>query len=91
MSGWNWALRARAVGASGDVIDLDVLGDGHLGYRSSAQLASETALWLLDEDIPAGVHTPGTAVGTAGIDRFRRAGMELRFDPERDPGSAATP
>lgn len=91
MSGWNWALRARSVGASGDVIDLDVLGDGHLGYRSSAQLATETALWLLDEDIPAGVHTPGTAVGTAGIDRFRRAGMELRFDPERDPGSTATP
>lgn len=91
MSGWNWALRGRAVGATGDVVDFDVLGDGHLGYRSSAQLATETALWLLDEDIPAGVHTPGTAVGIAGIDRFRRAGMELRFDPGRDADPTATP
>lgn len=84
MDGWRWTLHVRATATSGATVDFQVLGDGHLGYRSSANLAAETALAVLDSDIAPGVHTPGSALGTAQTPRFARAGLEIVFDGASD-------
>lgn len=77
LDGWRWTLHARATARSGDIVDLRVLGDGHLGYRSSANLAAEAALAVLDGAAAAGVLTPGAAFGTAEVPRFEAAGMQI--------------
>jgi short subunit dehydrogenase-like uncharacterized protein len=76
---WHWGLSGIARGKGGNSISLSMKGEGHPGYRTTANMMAEAALILADDNAekPArgGVLTPASAIGTATLDRFARAGM----------------
>ncbi|MEO1061095.1 MAG: saccharopine dehydrogenase NADP-binding domain-containing protein [Actinomycetota bacterium] len=82
---WSYRLDARATTADGVTVDVQVDGDGHPGYKSTATIVGEAALALADPSAPvpdvAGVVTPAAALGLDALDRFRAAG--LRFSVVR--------
>jgi short subunit dehydrogenase-like uncharacterized protein len=77
---WSWHLTADARTAGGHQVRVDLDADGHPGYLTTAKLLGEVGL-LLGEDgaTPArgGCLTPATALGTASLDRFERAGARF--------------
>ena len=56
-----------------------VKGQGDPGYAATAVMLSQSALCLAQDALPArgGVHTVGSALGLALVERLRRAGMTL--------------
>jgi short subunit dehydrogenase-like uncharacterized protein len=75
---WAWSLSGIARGPEGSVsISMD--GKGHPGYRTTANMMAEAGLILADDNAikpgRAGVLTPASALGTAELDRFARAGL----------------
>lgn len=81
LDGWSWRLDFRGADADGGHADLVVQGEGHPGYRSSANLVAETAVALATDaalDATPGLRTPAAALGADGT-RFEAAG--LRFSP----------
>jgi short subunit dehydrogenase-like uncharacterized protein len=77
---WSWHLTADARTPGGHYVRVDLDADGHPGYLTTAKLLGEVGL-LLGEDgaTPkrAGCLTPATAIGTASLDRFERAGARF--------------
>ncbi len=81
LSGWSWRLDLHATTVGGHQVDVEVLGDGHPGYRSSANLLGEAAVLLAEgRALPeGGVLTPAVAFGTATIAAWERAGVSIRL------------
>jgi short subunit dehydrogenase-like uncharacterized protein len=81
LDSWTYQLDVRATTESGRYVDVQVNGDGHPGYKSTATIVGEAALMLADKaaELPqvSGFNTPATAFGIAELKRFERAG--LRF------------
>ena len=77
---WSWAMKGQAKGARG-TLNLSMEGDGHPGYRTTANMMAEAALILADPnaDKPAraGVLTPASALGAGELARFSNAGMRF--------------
>jgi short subunit dehydrogenase-like uncharacterized protein len=75
---WQFAVDARTVG--GHYVRVDVDADGHPGYLSTARMLGEAGLMLAEEGTTparAGCLTPATALGTASLERFGRAGVRF--------------
>jgi short subunit dehydrogenase-like uncharacterized protein len=77
---WSWRLTADARTTGGHYVRVELDADGHPGYLATAKILGEAGL-LLGEDgaTPerAGCLTPATAIGTASLDRFERAGARF--------------
>ncbi len=77
---WRWRLVAEARATDGNELTVTVDAEGHPGYLATARMLGEAGLMLAEPGATpdrAGCVTPALALGTAGIDRFERAG--LRF------------
>jgi len=80
LEGWRWTMRAHARTSGGRELDVHLQADGHPGYLATARLLGEAGMLLAEDGATparAGCLTPATALGTACIERFERAG--LRF------------
>ncbi len=77
---WSWHLTADARTAGGRHVRVDLDADGHPGYLTTAKLLGEVGLLLAEAGATpqrAGSLTPATALGTASLDRFERAGARF--------------
>ena len=77
---WSWQLAVDARTAGGHYIRVDVDADGHPGYLTTAKLLGEVGLLLAEDGATperAGCLTPATAIGTASVSRFERAGARF--------------
>lgn len=77
---WSWQVAVDARTAGGRYVRVDVDADGHPGYLTTAKLLGEAGLLLAEQGgTPerAGCLTPATAIGTASLDRFERAGVRF--------------
>ncbi|MGC1851056.1 MAG: saccharopine dehydrogenase NADP-binding domain-containing protein [Solirubrobacterales bacterium] len=77
---WSWHLTADARTPGGHYVRVDLDADGHPGYLTTAKLLGEVGLLLAEESATparAGCLTPATAIGTASLDRFERAGARF--------------
>jgi short subunit dehydrogenase-like uncharacterized protein len=77
---WSWHLTADARTAGGHYVRVDLDADGHPGYLTTAKLLGEVGLLLAEDGATperAGCLTPATAIGTASLDRFKRAGARF--------------
>ncbi|HEY8816612.1 MAG TPA: saccharopine dehydrogenase NADP-binding domain-containing protein [Candidatus Dormibacteraeota bacterium] len=77
---WSWHLAVDARTSGGHHIRVDVQAEGHPGYLTTAKLLGEVGLLLAERGgTPerAGCLTPGTALGTANLGRFERAGARF--------------
>lgn len=88
----------RAVATSGAVADVRFVCPGDAGIQCTALLFVETGLAMLAQAearaLPAGMHTPVTALGDALPLRLRAAGLELsvsRHAAGAAPSMGATP
>ena len=80
LAGWTWAMRVVATTTSGRTVEVDVAGDGHPGYLSTARIFGEAGLALADgAGTPnvAGCLTPAAALGAGSAPRFARAGVQF--------------
>jgi short subunit dehydrogenase-like uncharacterized protein len=77
---WSWRLDVTGRTAAGARVAVEVAGEGHPGYLTTATMLGEAGLLLAEQGATpeGGGHlTPAAAIGTASIDRFARA--KLRF------------
>lgn len=77
---WSWRLTLEARTVGGRYLRVEVDADGHPGYLTTAKLLGEVGLMLAEEGATparAGCLTPATALGTASLDRFTRAGARF--------------
>lgn len=78
---WHWSITGRAQGRTGQAVTITMEGEGHPGYRTTANMIAEAALILADLDAPtpdrAGVLTPALALGVQVLPRFAHAGMRF--------------
>ncbi len=77
---WSWHLTADARTPAGHHVRVELDADGHPGYLTTAKLLGEAGLLLGEDDATperAGCLTPATALGTANLDRFERAGARF--------------
>jgi short subunit dehydrogenase-like uncharacterized protein len=77
---WSWHLTADARTAGGHHVRVDLDADGHPGYLTTAKLLGEAGLLLAEDGATperAGCLTPATALGTASLARFERAGARF--------------
>jgi short subunit dehydrogenase-like uncharacterized protein len=77
---WTWELTVNARTAGDHYVRVDVEADGHPGYLATAKMLGEVGLLLAEEGATperAGCLTPATALGTAHLDRFERAGVRF--------------
>jgi short subunit dehydrogenase-like uncharacterized protein len=77
---WSWRLTADARTTGGRYVRVECDAEGHPGYLTTAKLLGEVGLLLAEQGgTPerAGCLTPATAIGTAGLDRFERAGARF--------------
>jgi short subunit dehydrogenase-like uncharacterized protein len=77
---WSWQLTADTRTVGDRHLRIDVFADGHPGYLTTAKLLGEVGLLLAEQGgTPerAGCLTPATALGTAVLDRFERAGARF--------------
>ena len=75
---WRWRLVAEARATDGNELTVRVDAEGHPGYLTTARMLGETGLILAEPGASpdrAGCMTPALAIGTAGLDRFERAGL----------------
>jgi short subunit dehydrogenase-like uncharacterized protein len=73
---WRWRFRVDARTTGSHELAVEVESTGHPGYLATARMLGEAGLMLAEEGATpdgAGCLTPAAALGTAGIDRFRRA------------------
>ncbi len=65
----------------GRTLRLAVKGDRDPGYGSTSKMIAETAIGLLDSDVPGGVYTPGAALGLKLVDRLQaNAGLSFAVE-----------
>ncbi|HEX8959664.1 MAG TPA: hypothetical protein VF770_07570, partial [Solirubrobacterales bacterium] len=77
---WSWQVAVDARTAGGHHVRVDVDADGHPGYLATARMLGEVGLLLAEDGATperAGCLTPATALGTAHLDRFERAGVRF--------------
>jgi short subunit dehydrogenase-like uncharacterized protein len=77
---WSWHLTLDARTTGGRYVRVDADADGHPGYLTTAKLLGEVGLLLAEDGAtPArsGCLTPATALGTASLARFERAGARF--------------
>lgn len=77
---WSWQVAVEAHTAAGHYVHVDVDADGHPGYLATARMLGEVGLLLAEDGATperAGCLTPATALGTAHLDRFERAGVRF--------------
>lgn len=77
---WSWQVAVDARTAAGHYVRVDVDADGHPGYLATARMLGEVGLLLAEDGATperAGCLTPATALGTAHLDRFERAGVRF--------------
>jgi short subunit dehydrogenase-like uncharacterized protein len=73
-------MELTASTAGGNRVSVEIAGEGHPGYLTTATMLGEAGLLLAEPDATperAGHLTPAAALGTKSIDRFARA--KLRF------------
>jgi short subunit dehydrogenase-like uncharacterized protein len=75
----HFRVRVHTRTSSGARYDAVVAATGDPGYGATRVMLGQSALALLQDDLPdaAGVLTPATAMGTALADRLRREGFTL--------------
>lgn len=77
----SYEIEVIATGESGSRMKCVVTGEGHAGYRSTANMAVQAALALAMDEFGSpryyGVITPATALGPAGLKRLERAGVHF--------------
>jgi short subunit dehydrogenase-like uncharacterized protein len=75
----SYEIEVIATGQGGNRMRCIVNGDGHAGYRSTANMAVQAALALAMDEFGSpryyGVITPATAIGPAALKRLERAGV----------------
>jgi short subunit dehydrogenase-like uncharacterized protein len=77
---WSWHLTVDAHTAGGHYVRVDLDADGHPGYLTTAKLLGEVGLLLGEVGATperTGCLTPATALGSASLDRFERAGARF--------------
>lgn len=77
---WAWQVAVDARTAGGHYVRVDIDADGHPGYLATAKMLGEVGLLLAEDGATperAGCLTPATALGTAHLDRFKRAGVRF--------------
>jgi short subunit dehydrogenase-like uncharacterized protein len=77
---WSWRLTVTARTPGDRHVQVDVHAEGHPGYLTTAKLLGEAGLLLAEQNGPferAGCLTPATALGTAHLERFERAGARF--------------
>jgi short subunit dehydrogenase-like uncharacterized protein len=77
---WSWHLTVDARTDGGRHVRVDLDADGHPGYLTTAKLLGEVGLLLAEDGVTpkrAGCLTPATAIGTASLARFERAGARF--------------
>jgi short subunit dehydrogenase-like uncharacterized protein len=77
---WSWQVEVDARTSGGHHVRTRLDADGHPGYLATAKMLGEAGLMLAEPGATpegGGCLTPAIALGTAGLDRFERAG--LRF------------
>jgi short subunit dehydrogenase-like uncharacterized protein len=77
---WLWRMSLAAETTGGNRLSVDIEGHGHPGYLTTARMLGEAGLMLAEAGVTpkrSGCLTPATAIGTAGLDRFERAGLEF--------------
>jgi short subunit dehydrogenase-like uncharacterized protein len=80
MEDWTWQIAVDARTDGGHYVRVDLDADGHPGYLTTSRMLGEAGLMLAEDGATPALHgclTPAAALGTAGLDRFERAG--LRF------------
>jgi short subunit dehydrogenase-like uncharacterized protein len=80
LEGWRWTMSVRARTTGGNELGVHVEADGHPGYLATARLLGEAGMLLAEDGSTparAGCLTPATALGTASLERFERAGMRI--------------
>ena len=80
LEGWTWRMAVEALTGGGHEVQVQVDGEGHVGYLATARMIGEAGLLLAEPGATperAGCLTPATALGTASTERFARA--RLRF------------
>lgn len=73
-------MSVEAATSGGNEVQVQVDGEGHVGYLATARMIGEAGLLLAEPGATperAGCLTPATALGTASAERFERA--RLRF------------
>jgi len=83
-AGW-FRSELHAVASGGRRFRAVVAGPGDPGYAATAVMMGESALCLAEDDLPerAGSLTPATAMGTALVERLRKAGHT--YDVHAEP------
>ncbi len=80
LEGWRWRMELRARTTAGHELRVDVDAAGHPGYLATARMLGEAGLLLADPALTpkrVGCLTPATALGSAHVDRFERAGVRF--------------
>jgi len=80
LEAWRWRMSLAATTTGGEELAVEIVGQGHPGYLTTARMLGEAGLMLAEEGTTpdaSGCLTPAAAIGTAGIDRFARAGLEF--------------
>lgn len=80
LADWRWAMSLDALTRGGHSLRVDIEGEGHPGYLTTATMLGEAGLLLAEPGATpdrAGCLTPATALGTGCIDRFERARMRF--------------
>ena len=80
LSEWRWQVEVDARTVGGHHVRVEVDADGHPGYLTTSRMLGEAGLLLAEDDATpsrSGCLTPATALGTASLDRFARAGVRF--------------
>ena len=80
LEAWRWRMSLAATTTKGNELSVEIKGQGHPGYLTTARALGEAGLMLAEEGATpegSGCLTPAAAIGTAEIDRFTRAGLEF--------------
>jgi short subunit dehydrogenase-like uncharacterized protein len=70
----------QACTSGGQQLDAHLDAQGHPGYLATARLLGEAGMLLAEDGATpqrAGCLTPAAALGSACVERFRRAGMSF--------------
>ncbi len=81
---WRWRMTVAGTTADGHRVEVEIDGDGHPGYLTTARLLGEAGLLLATPGATrnrAGCLTPALAIGTQEIMRFDAAGLRFAVTP----------
>jgi short subunit dehydrogenase-like uncharacterized protein len=80
LAAWRWQLQATGDAGGGRSVTVTLDAEGHPGYLATARMLGEAGLMMAEEGATpdgAGCLTPSLALGTAHLDRFKRAGLHF--------------